>query len=143
MKKATDNARHEVFCTICQHRRFAEIERAFIAWESPTKISKQFKINVRSLYRHVSATGLAEKRERNVRAVLADIILRGARAKVGAMAVIQAIATLARLDSNGKLINRNENMDIRRFTDWSDAEIEDFVKRDIWPKGRPGPSNVM
>jgi len=46
---------------------------------------------------------------------------------------------LARLDSNGKLINRNQNENVRQVADWSNEEIENFVKRDVWPEGRPGP----
>jgi hypothetical protein len=60
-----DLERHEYHCTICSHAKREEVERAFLNWTSPSRISKQYSVSRDSIYRHAHALGLMEKRRRN------------------------------------------------------------------------------
>jgi hypothetical protein len=106
-------ASHERECLICAHPSREEIERDFIAWKSPTKITAEYKLRNRaSVYRHAHATGLFPKRARNVRAALERFIEQAGDVPVNATAIVQAIATFARINAEGHLIERSERVNL-------------------------------
>jgi hypothetical protein len=72
--KTANKGRHEYYCTICSHAKREEVERAFLNWTSLSRISKQYSVSRDSIYRHAHALGLMEKRRRNVRVALEQII---------------------------------------------------------------------
>lgn len=61
--------RHEYHSTICSLAQREEIERAFLNWASPSRISTHYSVSRDSIYRHAHALALMEKRRRNVRAL--------------------------------------------------------------------------
>ena len=71
LKNPVNLGRHAAVCKICTHTQREEIERAFINWESPAAITKQYGLRNRaSVYRHAHALGLFPKRQGNVEAAL-------------------------------------------------------------------------
>ena len=111
--KPVNRGRHETNCKVCQHTERAAIEEEFIAWKSPSRIARDWSLRDRTtLYRHAWATGLMEKRRRNVRAALESIIERGHDVEVTAAAVVQAVAAYTRINSEGRLVERSERVDL-------------------------------
>jgi hypothetical protein len=58
----SDLERHARDCAICSHKEREQIEFEFVAWESPTRLARRFRISRRSVYRHASALNLLERR---------------------------------------------------------------------------------
>jgi hypothetical protein len=113
-KTPPDPQKHSRDCGICAHRDRDEIEREFVEWRPIAAIAKARKIPRASLYRHVHATGLFEKRGRNVKAALAKIIERCDRVHVTSAAVISAIAAYAKINSEtGEWIDKIEDVNAR------------------------------
>jgi hypothetical protein len=66
-----DLVRHSRYCTICSHPDRDAIEGDFVRWRSPAKIAEDFGINDRRIvYRHAHATGLFDRRTREVARIL-------------------------------------------------------------------------
>jgi hypothetical protein len=128
-KKAVNLGRHETNCQICQHPERAAIEAEFIAWKGPKKIAKDWGFRDRTtIYRHAWATGLFEKRRRNVRAALETIIERGADVEVTAAAIVQAVVAYARINSEGRLVERSERVDLNQlFERMSKIELHQYA----------------
>jgi Arc/MetJ-type ribon-helix-helix transcriptional regulator len=128
--KPVNLGRHQSGCKICSHPRREEIEREFIAWKSPTAIVKQYGLADRtSIYRHAHALGLFAKRSRNVRAALEQIIERAGDVEVNAAAVVQAVATYARINAEGRLVDRSERVNLNELFDrMSREELETYAK---------------
>jgi hypothetical protein len=129
-EKSVSLGRHETNCKVCQHPERLAIEEEFVSWKSPTKIAKDWKLRDRTtLYRHAWATGLMEKRRRNVRAALESIIERGTDVKVTAAAVVQAVTAYARINSEGRLVERSERVDLNQLFDrMSQEELKAYAE---------------
>ena len=139
-QKTTSSARpnigrHESGCRICAHPQREDIERDFIAWRSPTEIAKEYKLRDRSsVYRHAHALNLCPKRERNVRAALERIIERVDDVSVNAAAVVQAIATYARINAQGQLLARDQLINlIGLLKKMTTEELEAYAKDGTLP----------
>jgi hypothetical protein len=79
------------------------METAFMNWESPASITKQYGLADRTtVYRHAHALGLFEKRKRNVRAALERIIEKSGEVEVTASAVVSAIQAYAKINAQGQ-----------------------------------------
>jgi hypothetical protein len=116
--KVPSLARHERGCRICAHDHRQEIEEDFIAWKSPAKIAAEHKLRDRaSVYRHAHTTNLFPRRAHNVRAALERIIEQADGVPVIAAAVVQAIATYARINARGELIERDEQVNLNDLFD--------------------------
>ena len=128
--------RHEPGCRICAHPQRQEIEREFVAWKSPAKIVLEYKIQNRaSVYRHAHAFDLFSKRARNLRAALERIIERVDDVQVNAAAIVQAIATFARLNAQGQLVERHEQVTLHDlFERMSTEELEAYAKDGALPQ---------
>ncbi len=135
-QKPVNLGRHEFSCKICSHSRREEIERDFISWKSPAAIVKQYSLSDRSsVYRHAHALGLFPKRSRNVRAALERIIERADDVSVNASSVVQAVAVYARINSEGKLVDRSERVDLNElFHRMSREELDSYAKEGKLPE---------
>jgi hypothetical protein len=100
--------RHESRCSVCLHPLRAEIDEAFVNWMGPRRIARKYHISPDALYRHANATNLMDRRQRNVRAALERIIEHATEVKPNAATVVSAVATYARLNSRGELVERTQ-----------------------------------
>lgn len=105
-----DVKRHSRDCSICAHPDREEIEREFCDWKPLAAIAKTRRIPRASLYRHVHATGLFDKRDRNVKAALAALIERGYNVRGTAAALISAITAYAKINAEGQWIDKTEEV---------------------------------
>ena len=95
---------HQRNCIICKHPYRRAIEEEFIHWRSPEDIACDFKINFRSVYRHAHATGLYERRRRNLRCVLETFLERAEHVRVSAREIITAARAYSRISDDGQWI---------------------------------------
>ena len=95
LAKPTNPGRHEYHCRICSHSERDEIEQAFVTWNSPVRISKEYGVSRDSVYRHAHALGLMAKRRRNVSSALERIIEQAGEVEASAAAVVSAVAAYA------------------------------------------------
>jgi hypothetical protein len=108
-------SRHERDCSVCRHRDRGAIEADFVAWEPVRHIAREYRLNVRAVYRHCRALALFLKREKNLRGALSQIIEKGLSVRrVTAGQAVAAIAVLAKLDSAGAWVDRTENLNMSR-----------------------------
>jgi hypothetical protein len=97
--------RHKRRCTVCRHPDRQAIEDAFLHWQSPEKIAREFGIADHStVYRHAHANGLFSRRNAFVCSALDTIIEHASTVKVTGKDVINAIRTAACLTDDGKWI---------------------------------------
>jgi hypothetical protein len=129
-EKRASLGRHETNCKICAHPQREEIEREFVNWGSPSKIAKRYELRDRTtVYRHAHAVGLMAKRDRNIRAALSHIIERAGDVKVNAAAVVTAVATYARINSRGQLVERSERVNLSElFNKMSKDELLHYAE---------------
>ncbi len=129
-EKPVSMGRHEQNCKVCSSPHRGEIEQEFLEWKSPTQIAIDFDIRDRTtLYRHAHATGLMDRRRRNVRAALERIIEHAGSVKVNAGAVVQAVAAYARINSDGRLVERSERVDLNAlFERMTEGELDEYAK---------------
>lgn len=105
LDRASALERHRRKCVICRHRDCAAIEAAFLYWQSPHIIARQFKLpDWRSIYRHAHATGLYEQRRQDLRSPLEKIIERSDEVEVRASDVIHAVRAYACLNDSGQWV---------------------------------------
>lgn len=135
--------RHSRDCSICRHPERDAIETELINWQTVTKIAKRFRVARSSLYRHVAALSLLEKRDRNIRGALVRIIEKATTVHVTAAAVVSACMVLAKLDDDQRLVDRvqisTNSSDFDRMTR---AELEAYAQTGVLPPwfardGRP------
>lgn len=90
--------RHVRKCKICKSPKCDEIEQAFLEWQSPDVIRRDFRIRDRhTIYRHARARGLLEIRGRNLRAALAHILEQSCFCRPTGESVIRAARAYASL----------------------------------------------
>jgi hypothetical protein len=129
--KVPNLGRHESGCRVCAHPQRQEIENDFISWKSPTKIAKEYKLRDRStVYRHAHALKLFSKRSYNVRGALERIIERTDDVAVTAAAVVAAITTYAKINAQGRLIERNEMVSVNDLFDRMNSDELEAYARD-------------
>ena len=127
--------RHKRCCTICAHEECAEIEAAFVAWESPVRITQEYGLADRtSIYRHAHALGLMAKRKRNMRAALEKIIERAGEVEVTSSAVVAAVQAYAKINAEGQWIDRSEHVNLNElFERMTVEELESYAKDGTLP----------
>ena len=127
--------RHQSACRICTHAQHHEIEREFISWKSAAQIAIEYELRDRStVYRHAHAFDLYSKRARNIRAALERIIEKVDDVEVNAGAVVQAIATYARMNSRGQLVEQNAISFHDLFDRMNRAELEAYARDGVLPE---------
>ena len=92
--------RHAARCGVCRHPQRAELEREFLDWISPREIAEEYKVSKTTIYRHAEATGLLEKRRRNMKFALDRVVERSGDVEVTASAVISAIRLLLEMEAD-------------------------------------------
>jgi hypothetical protein len=95
---------HRRLCTICKHPCRSAIEEEFLHWASPDAIAHHYNVGWRAIYRHAHATGLFEKRGRNLRSALGHIIEHVNHVSPSADAVIRAVRAYACVTRDGKWV---------------------------------------
>ena len=128
--------RHQRNCSVCAHAQREEIEADFIAWRSPATIATEYALADRtSVYRHAHATGLFEKRKRNIRAALERIIEKAGEVDVTASAVVSAVQAYSKINAAGQWIDRTEQVSLNDLFDrMSTAELEEYAQSGTLPK---------
>ena len=128
--KTVSLSRHKAQCSICAHEKCAEMETAFMNWESPASITKQYGLADRTtVYRHAHALGLFEKRKRNVRAALERIIEKSGEVEVTASWVVSAIQAYAKINAQGQWVERSEHINLTElFERMSKDELERYAR---------------
>lgn len=127
-------ARHERDCGVCHHLKREEIEHAFISWTSPSKIAKTYNVSRSTLYRHATACGLMEARQKNVAGALANFIERCARVRPSAAAFVSAVIALSKLNEQGQTVDRVSLSSLNQaFARFSRDELEKFATEGILP----------
>ena len=134
LAKPTSPGRHEYHCRICSHPKRVEIEQAFVTWNSPARISKEYGVSRDSVYRHAHALGLMAKRRRNVRSALERIIEKAGDVEASAAAVVSAVAAYAKINANGQWVDRSECVNLNElFERMSREEMEAYAKEGVLP----------
>ena len=138
-RKPVNLRRHRRNCSICGHSERYEIEREFIAWRSPAELAKQFGLPDRTaVYRHAHATGLFEKRKRNLRAALERIIEKSGDVEVTASSVVAAVQAYARISAAGQWIESHEVVKPRElFERMTHQELETYAQTGALPEWFP------
>jgi hypothetical protein len=98
-------ARHQAHCGICGDDLQEEIDEAFVNWECVYKIADEYEIDRRAIYRHAHATGLFERRDRNLRGALGHIIHEADRVSPTADSVVRAVRMFAHINARGDWVN--------------------------------------
>ena len=126
--------RHETQCTICSHANCEDIDQAFVNWTSPVRLSKQFGVSRDSIYRHAHALGLDEKRRRNVRAALEQIIEKAQDVEATAATVVSAVAAYSKINAAGQWVDRSERVNLNElFERMTREEMESYAKNGTLP----------
>jgi len=132
--KTGNLARHQHGCRVCAHPEREQIEQEWVNWANTTRLAKRYRLSRDSLYRHAAALGLFEKRARNVKRALERLIERAETVPVTASAVVQAIATYARINSEGRLVERTERVNLNElFARMSTEELESYAREGRLP----------
>ena len=105
-RPAVDLERHERICTVCSHPEREAIEEAFLHWRTLTDLEGERDLpSPDSIFRHAHALGLFERRSRNFRYALENIIEGSESAPATADSVIRAIRACACLKANGQWVD--------------------------------------
>jgi hypothetical protein len=96
--------RHARKCAVCQHSDRDEIEELFLHWHAPGEIAYDFKLPLRSLYRHAHTTGLYEARQGELRSVLDRILEKASHVAPTGDAIIRAVRAYTCLSDNNKWV---------------------------------------
>lgn len=105
-RHAVDPKRHQRLCTVCSHPEREAIEEAFVHWGDALALDYDHDLtSLTSIYRHAHAMGLYQKRSRNMRYALENIIERSMSATVTADSVIRAIRACSCLKDNGEWVD--------------------------------------
>jgi hypothetical protein len=97
--------RHGRRCKVCHHPDRDAIEQAFLHWQSPEKIAREFGIAHHStVYRHAYACGLFTRRGGYIRSALESIIERAADAHITGNDVIKAVRAACCITDDGKWV---------------------------------------
>ena len=100
---ATSLARHARKCAICSHPHRAAIDDDFVSWRSESSITLDYQLPSRSsVYRHAAATGLLQRRRRNLRGVAERILEQVAEITPSAHAILRAMRIFAQITEDGQ-----------------------------------------
>lgn len=127
--------RHKANCRVCSHAKREQIEDEWCSWANTSDLAKQFGVSRDSIYRHVAAFNLRERRGRNLRAALERIIEQADGVTVNAAAVVSAIQAYAKINSAGQWVDRTEQVNLNDlFTRMSAQELETYATKGTLPE---------
>lgn len=102
-KSVPNLGRHTRKCAICNHPDRDSIDADIISWRSASTITLDYALPARSsIYRHAAATGLLQRRQRNLRGACERIIERVDEAPPSASAVLRALRIYAQITDDGQ-----------------------------------------
>ncbi len=126
--------RHEAGCKVCAHPDRKQIEDEWCAWANTSRLAKKYKLSRDSIYRHVAAFNLRERRGKNLRAALERIIEHADVVKVNAASVVSAATAYAKINAQGAWVDRVERIDVNAlFEKMSAGELEAYAKDGTLP----------
>jgi len=126
--------RHEAGCKLCAHPEREEIESQWCSWTNTSELAKQYGLSRDSIYRHVAAFNLSERRAKNLRAALEHIIEQADGVTVNAAAVVSAIQAYAKINSAGQWVDRTEQVNLNDlFARMTVGELETYAREGILP----------
>ncbi|HXQ26973.1 MAG TPA: hypothetical protein VN822_11235 [Candidatus Acidoferrales bacterium] len=100
-----EESHHARRCSICSHPARDVIEEAFLQWRNVSDIKYEFHLPSRTtVYSHAHATGLFERRRKNLRAALELIIEEADRVSPTADSIIRAVHALTKINDAGEWI---------------------------------------
>ena len=100
-----DLVNHQRRCQVCKHPDRAAIEEQFLHWHSPDIIAEEYELSDRStIYRHAHATGLFNRRRKNLRWALERIVEQVDSAPITAHSVVTAVLAYARVNEAGEWV---------------------------------------
>jgi hypothetical protein len=138
MSKSVNRGRHEKECRICKNRDRETIEREWTDWGNTSRIAKEYGLSRDSIYRHARALGLFAVRAANVRKALERIIEHAESVEVSASAVVAAIQAHAKINAEGKWVERVERVDLHAlFKRMSTQELEEYAREGKLPDWFP------
>lgn len=128
-------SRHERDCKVCRHPQRESIEQEWASWGDTSEIAKTYSLSRDSIYRHAHALGLFEKRRRNVRAALEKIIEKAGGVEVTAAAVVSAVQAYAKINAQGRWVERVEHVDFRELFDrMTREELDEYARSGELPR---------
>lgn len=140
MSKASKLERHMKQCSVCKSDDRREIDRMFINFNSPDKIVQRFtQFSRDAVYRHVQAIGLNEKKSRNVKHALAQL-LDTAVDKLDSIPMtmqgfVAAAQALAKINARGEWVDRIETFDkFQMFERMTESEAEAYLNEGKLPE---------
>jgi phage terminase small subunit len=127
--------RHQRNCSVCAHKQCERIEADFVSWRSAAQIATEYGLSDRaSVYRHAHALNLFEKRKRNIKAALEQIIEKAGEVDVTASAVVQAIQAYTKINAAGQWIERSEQVSLNDLFDkMSNQELDEYARDGTLP----------
>lgn len=132
--KKTNLGRHEANCRVCSLPEREEIESQWCAWANTSRLAKEYHLSRDSIYRHVAAFNLRERRSKNLRAALKRIIEQADGVTVNAAAEVSAIQAYAKINSTGQWIDRIEQVHLNDlFARMSAQELETYAREGTLP----------
>ncbi len=127
--KQTNLGRNEANCKLCNHPKRDQIEDEWSAWANTSELAKKYRLSRDSIYRHVAAFNLRERRARNLLAALERIIERADEVTVNAAAVVSAIAAYSKINARGAWVDRVERIDLNGlFERKSAGELQTYAR---------------
>jgi len=138
-KKKRNPLLHAQQCQICKSSDRERVESDYVSWVAASKICKRYRIKSRTtLYRHVQALALTERRDTNIKGFLRSVIDRGQNVKLTATTVMQAVVMLTKLDADIRTDNRwvdvsQRSVMPRLFERMSRSELLTLAKDGVFP----------
>ncbi len=127
--------RHEAGCKVCAHPDRKQIEDEWCAWANTSKLAKKYRLSRDSIYRHVAAFNLRDRRGKNLRAALERIIEQSDQVTVNAAAAISAITAYAKINAQGAWVDRVERIDLNAlFERMTAGELEQYAREGTLPR---------
>ena len=102
--------RHSRKCQVCRHLYRDAIEDAFVMWRRPRALAETYRLSGDSLYRHAVAFDLYEKRRRNFRSALENIMERGVETDITGETILGAVRAYACLNDDNRWIEPTSNV---------------------------------
>jgi hypothetical protein len=126
---------HAQQCSICRSPDRERVESDYVSWVAASKICKRYRIKSRTtLYRHVQALALTERRDTNIKGFLRSVIDRGQNVKLTATAVMQAVVILTKLDSDNRWVDISQRRVTHPlFERMSPKELLTLAKDGVFP----------
>jgi hypothetical protein len=134
-KTEQSHKRHESGCKVCAHPDREQIEDEWCAWANTSNLAKRYGLSRDSIYRHVAAFNLRNRRAKNLRAALERIIEQADSVTVNAGAVVQAVQAYAKINSAGQWVDRTEQINLNElFQRMSTEELEAYARDGTLPE---------